>query len=85
MSLGYEIRYKSSIKKDLSGLPKKEIKRILDAIESTLKLDPYRGKKLTGKFEGLYRIRIGNYRVIYAIEGKEVWVLRIRHRKHIYR
>ena len=44
------------------------------------------GKPLTGPYKGLWKYRIGDYRIIYAIEDKRlvVFVLRIRHRKDVY-
>ena len=41
--------------------------------------------KLTDPVLGTYRFRIGDYRVIFDIEGDEIVVLRIGHRKDIYR
>ncbi len=48
--------------------------------------DPYQGKPLAGSYKGLYRFRIGDYRIIYSIEDDKliIVVLRIRHRKDVY-
>ena len=40
---------------------------------------------LKGRFAGLRKYRFGDYRVIYAILDDEVLVLRIRHRKDVYK
>ena len=77
--------YKSSVKKDLKNIDREEVNRILDNIESKLSQNPHLGEPLSGKFKGLYKYRIGNYRVIYVIEGDEIWILKIGHRKHVYR
>jgi len=83
--LEYNIVYKSSVKKDLRKIDKKELPAILNDIEHVLKITPLKGKELKGEFIGLFSYRIGNYRVIYTILGSIVMVLRISHRKDIYR
>lgn len=83
--MAYNIGYKKSVERDLKKLPKAEARRILDQIEEELseKADAY--PVLKGQFAGLRKFRIGDYRVIYAILGSEVIVLRIGHRKDVYR
>ncbi len=71
--------------KDLKSLDKKTAKRILRQIESELGENPDRGAPLIGKFKGLYRYRIGDYRVIYAKTEECVLILRIAHRGKVYR
>ena len=82
----YEILFKASVWKDLRSIPKRDLKKILSRIEK-LGDDPRSigCEKLTG--EELYRVRQGNYRVIYSIQDNEltVWVIKIGHRKDIYR
>jgi mRNA interferase RelE/StbE len=75
--LAYNIVYKSSVQRDLKKLPKAEIGRLLDHIESDLAKKPLANPALKGRFAGLRRMRIGDYRVIYAVLGNEVLVLRI--------
>lgn len=81
----YKVLYKSSVRKDLKKIERSAITRILQSIEESLSVNPYAGKRLTGKYEGLYSYRVGRYRVIYTIVGDEVWILKIGHRKHVYR
>jgi mRNA interferase RelE/StbE len=83
--LVYKLSYKSSVSKDLKRLHKDEIKRILKGSEERIVSNPYLGKALKGDFRGCYRYRFGDYRVIYAIIGQEVLILRIGHRKEVYR
>jgi len=59
-------------------------KRIIDKLEKALGPDPDRGIPLRGEFAGLFKLRIGDYRVIYAKTPDGVLVLRIGHRKHVY-
>ena len=79
----YNIVYKSSVKKDIKKIDKKELLKILNEIEGVLKSTPLKGKELKGEFKGLSSYRIGNYRVIYAILGRTILILRISHRKDV--
>ncbi len=81
----YSIVYKSSVKKDIKKISKKEQSKILDKIESILGSAPSKGKELKGEFKGLLSYRIGIYRIIYTILGNTVLILRIGHRKDIYK
>jgi len=83
---GYRVFFKSSVEKDFSAHPKKDVKRILDRIK-TLENNPRpKGcEKLTGQEK--YRLRQGRYRIVYSIQDEEltVWVVKVGHRKDIYR
>jgi len=81
----YSVQFKASVKKDLRKIDRKEAKRILDSIEKDLASDPGKGTQLTGEFSGLYKYRIGNYRIIYDILRESILVLRIGHRKDVYK
>jgi mRNA interferase RelE/StbE len=85
--LAFEVRIKKSALKDLQGLTKEDQERVLDDLESKLSKDPYKGKTLSGEFKGLHRWRAGRFRIIYEIQQQQlvVLVLRIGHRKDIYR
>jgi len=83
--LAYNIGYKKSVERDLKKLPKAEARKILEQIEEELseKADAY--PVLKRQFTGLRKFRVGDYRVIYAILDVEVLVLRIGHRKDVYK
>ena len=83
----YKVEYARRVAKDLKALPRQLKLKALDSVEKILAQDPYQGKPLLGPFKGLYKYRIGDYRIIYSIEASRVviFVLRIRHRKDIYR
>ena len=83
--MAYKILYKASVKSDLKKIPKLEVKRILNKIESDLGKNPGKGGLLKGKFQGLYSYRISVYRVIYVKTVDGVLVLRISHRKDVYK
>ena len=83
----FNIKWKSSAKKELKKIDRNEILKILIEIEKLSK-EPYpiNYKKLLGT-EHIYRIRIGNYRVIYSVQNGEliIEIIRVRHRKEVYK
>ena len=79
------VHYKSSVQQDLRKLDKLTAKRLLDKLEHALADHPEAGEALRGEFRGLYKYRIGDYRVVYAKTLDGVLVLRIGHRKDVYR
>ena len=83
--MAYKITYKKSVFRDVNRIDKSRIKKIIDKLEKKLKNDPLSGKALEGEFKGLFRLRVGDYRIIYAVLPEEVLVLRIAHRKESYR
>jgi len=82
----YSIIYKKTSEKELLTVPKEYALKIRDAI-NRLAANPFpRGsKKLSGA--DAYRIRIGNYRVIYTVESSRliILVIKIAHRREVYR
>ena len=82
----YKLFFKKSVKKDLVAIPTKDLKKILMKIES-LGNDPRPSgcEKLSGQEK--YRLRQGTYRIIYSIQDYEltVWVVKIGHRKDVYK
>ena len=78
------IEYKASVERDLRRIDRKEANRILRKIEKVLAEDPNKGLPLKGDYEGLCRLRVGDYRVIYCRTREGVLILRIRHRKKAY-
>jgi len=83
----YKVVYLDSVEKDLKRLDRPVRKRILDKIETHLAKDPQSlGKALAGEFQGLWRYRVGDFRVIYKIAEKEILIIvaRVGHRKNVY-
>ena len=82
----YRVYFRESVEKDFSVMPKKDLRKILSRIEA-LATDPRPPghEKLTGQER--YRVRQGSYRVVYSIQDKEltIWVVKVGHRKDIYR
>lgn len=83
--MAYNIVYKKSVHRDLKKLTKAETRRVLDQIEEELsnKADSY--PPLKGQFAGLRKYRVGDYRVIYALLGNDALILRIGHRRAVYK
>ncbi len=83
----YAVEFLPSAQRQLAALPQEARRRIARKIE-TLRENPRPpGAMLFHAEDRLYRLRIGDYRVIYTIEGRRlvVLVIRIGHRKDIYR
>jgi len=83
--LSYKSIFTRTFTKEFDKLPKNVKERVLEALEKVAEF-PYTGTKLRGKLEGLWRWRIGKYRIIYLIDEKEkaVVFLDIGLRKAIY-
>ena len=82
----YEIVFKASVTRDLRAIPKRDVARILARID-TLASDPRppEARKLSG--DEKYRLRQGDYRILYAIDDTLiiVTVVKVGHRRDIYR
>lgn len=79
-----KVLYKASVAKDLKKINLNDKQRIMRQIEGSLGSDLRSGEALHGEFEGLFKLRVGDYRVVYALVGADVLVLRIRHRSQAY-
>ncbi len=91
MSANFSIAETESFQRDKQ---KKEYKKIVEKLDTRiypeLKKNPFYGKhirKLKGEFEGIYRYRIGDYRVFYTIDKEKiiVFMTNIIHRKDSYK
>ena len=85
--MAYEVQWHEDTWKDIEKLDKETARKIIERVSTYLVHNPIKlGKALTGQFEGLYRYRYGDYRVLYVLDlGKEIiMVLHIRHRKDVY-
>lgn len=81
----YEVRIAASADKELGGLSALLRQRIIDKFEEIGK-DP-RGPDSKKLDERIYRVRVGDYRIVYEVRDSErtVVVTRIRHRREVYR
>jgi mRNA interferase RelE/StbE len=82
----YKIFFRKSVDKDFSAIPKQDLRKVLRRIEM-LSEDPRPSgcEKLTGQER--FRVRQGRYRIVYSIQDKDltVWIVKVGHRKEIYR
>ena len=82
----YKIYFKESVEKDIRTIPKKDLRKIILCIKALSKDPrPPGHEKLTGQER--YRVRQGQYRIIYSIQEKDltIWVVKVGHRKDVYR
>ena len=82
----YRITIKKSAAKELEDIPKKDLRKIVKRIQSLAdNPKPHGSQKLSHKEQ--YRIRQGDYRIVYSIEDKDslVDIIKIGHRREIYR
>ena len=82
----YEILFKESAYKDLKKIPKADLRKILSRIKKLSDNPRPAGcEKLTGQER--YRLRQGKYRIVYSIQDDKltIWVVKVGHRKDIYR
>ena len=83
--MSYKIAFKKSVARDLKKIDRAQIDRILGKIVNELPGKAETFPVLTGKFSGLRKFRVGDYRVIYSIIGDTALILRIGHRREAYR
>lgn len=77
----FKIAYKSSVERDLKKIDKTQLKILFNKIESELSVKADKYPSLTGKFAGLRKFRVGDYRAIYSIHDDTFLILRVAHRK----
>jgi len=86
VSAGYSVVYRpETVTEDLPRIPRNMQTRIMRAIESRLMTEPARyGERLRRSLTGLWKLRVGDYRVCYEIQGRTVTVWAIRSRRDVY-
>ena len=85
--MSYTVELLPSARRELAALPKNVQRRLANRIDG-LREDPRPpGAKLLQGEDRLYRLRVGEYRVIYSIEGRRlvILVVRVGHRRDVYR
>jgi mRNA interferase RelE/StbE len=82
----YGIRYHPEVARDVVKFPNTIKTRIKKAIEQRLLVDPIKyGEPLRRTLQGYRKLRVGDYRIIYKIEKRAIIVLKIGHRKEVYK
>lgn len=84
--MSFELRYHPDVKTvDIPLLDERLRSRIKKAIEMRLTEAPHLyGEPLRKTLRGYWKLRVGDFRVIFRIKGKEVWILGVIHRKKVY-
>lgn len=82
----YEVVYHPAVvEADLKKIPKNLLARIFKAIEERLMTAPaHFGLHLRRPLTGLWRLRVGDYRVVYSLHAERVWICAVAHRKEVY-
>lgn len=83
----YRVEYHREVFKDLDKIPDDAAEKIVKDIRALIRNPfPWGYKKLSGRLNA-YRVRAGDYRIIYTIIQQEnkIRIMRIRHRKDVYR
>lgn len=84
----YRIEFRPAARRDLKDLPRDVLDRVSRKISALAENPrPLGVEKLSGSEEDFYRIRVGDYRVLYRIEDKVLLIIIIksRHRREVYR
>ena len=87
MPAGFTVQITPSFRRDLEALPAGVQKKVLDALRQ-LEANPFgpmKVKRLKGKGIGQWRLEVWPYRVRYDVDGQEIVLYRVRHRKDVYR
>jgi mRNA interferase RelE/StbE len=84
--VAYALKYHPLVQsEDLQDLDKKTRVRIKRAIEERLMIAPQEyGEPLRRTLKGYWKLRVGNYRVVFKVHGEEILILGILHRKEVY-
>ncbi len=83
----FELIYAKSVMKDVKSIPAKQLKQIKQGIEALIHFpDIPHIKHLSNHPVAEYRLRIGQYRVLFDVdwEKRKIHILKIGHRSHIY-
>jgi mRNA interferase RelE/StbE len=79
----YRLVISTRFRRDMRRLDTQTLRRMLDALAS-LQDNPRQGIRLTNVNIGQWRLRVGDWRIRYDIEGDQVLLYRVRHRRDIY-
>lgn len=82
----WSVDYRPEVyKDDFPAIPRNLHGRIIRAVETRLMVEPAKyGQRLRRSLAGLWKLRVGDYRIVYELVGHKVTVWAIRHRKEVY-
>jgi mRNA interferase RelE/StbE len=81
----HRITFKKSVSKDLAKISKENLTRIFHKMEKDLSENPEQYPELKGKFAGLRKYRVGDYRILFVILEDKVLVTRVKLRREAYK
>ena len=84
--MSYTLRYHPAVRDDdLPKISAEARRRIGRLIQVRLGTDPARfGAPLTGSLRGYWKLRVADYRVVFKVAGRDVWILAVVHRRDVY-
>jgi len=84
--VSYTLRYHPAVRDDdLPKISAEARRRIGRLIQARLGTDPARfGAPLTRSLRGYWKLRVGDYRVVFKVAGRDVWILAVVHRRDVY-
>ena len=83
--MSFALFYHPRILKDLEGIPRNIQERLESAIADRLAAAPQSyGKPLSSSLAGYWKMRVGDYRVIYKVVRNEIWILAVINRRDVY-
>jgi len=80
-----KIRFEPNVPEEVRAIEQKTALHILEAIHRYAETGVGRVKPLSGDFEGLLRLRVGNHRVLFDETGDTITIHRVRDRKYAYK
>jgi mRNA interferase RelE/StbE len=85
--MAYSIQWDIRAYRELKAIQNKDAVGILNAVSKLQARPTSTGRPLEGKFKGKFRIRVGDYRVIYWVNDAEqtIYIISLGHRKDIYK
>jgi mRNA interferase RelE/StbE len=83
----YQIEFKSSASKEIEILPRPMVVRVVEAIRELADTPYPQGVKKLSGFDRTYRVRVGDYRILYTVYENRlvIEIIRVAHRKDVYR
>ena len=85
--MAYKLKYHPNIKRsDLPQIDAKDRSMIKRAIENRLATQPETyGKPLRKTLKGYWKLRVGDYRIVFKVSGNSIFIFGIIHRKEVYK
>lgn len=83
--MAYRLIYTNKAVKDIKSLDPVVLKRIKKALEKFIERPFYYAEKIIDNKLGEYRFRVGDYRIIFDKKKTDIIILRVGHRREIYR